>query len=202
MDRRRVAVSGFADRWLAPRALFLLSSVFIPAGGCGVVPFASPFTFPLIAPVAGSNNVAVGPFINGGSMVILNPLAAPALVPGGILIGQPTLEGRWDILGSDGSRTCVTVQESHLSIVILDCTTTAAGRPATITAAPVAAVAGPNVVLTATIVPELFSNETADFTFSGVLQADGTYVGQLRILINQENENEPELFEVPAVMAR
>src|SRR5438552_4862212 len=131
-------------RLLATACAALLSGCVLPPG----VPYA--------LPVAGSSNVAIGGIIPGGAPVVLNPFAPPVIVPGGLLIGLPTLEGRWVLLGQDGARQCVTIQDARISILIQDCAADSTGRSATIREAPQAELSGPELVLSVRYIGELF----------------------------------------------
>lgn len=120
-------------------------------------------------------------------------------VPGGILIGRPTLEGRWIVAAEDGTRLCLTVQESRISILTAACGADGRGLSGRITSAPPAVVAGPTVTLTASFNPFLFDRTEWRMVFTGTLQPDGTYVGSLRM---PGPENEETMLEQAAVLGR
>jgi hypothetical protein len=107
----------------------------------------------------------------------LIPVEEPTVVPGGILIGQPTLEGRWVIADDRGDQYCITIQEGRISVLNDGCLTNGLGFAARITEAPEAAVAGAMVVVTATYNPRIFDDTLERLTFVGSRQQDGTYIG-------------------------
>ncbi len=123
-------------------------------------------------------------------------------VPGGILIGQPTLEGRWVIADEDGMRFCITIQESRISILILECEASNGGQSTRITRAPRAAIAGPSVVLNATFNPFLFESTEFELVFTGDLQPDGAYNGVLRVASPDPDAQQIIVIEQFALLAR
>jgi len=170
--------------------------------GCWVLPPGIPY----VIPIADSSNIAVG-LGPGGNPVVINPFAPSVVVPGGILIGLPTLEGQWILMRQDGSRHCMTIQESRVAILIQDCDAGGIGQAASIREAPQAELAGPQLVLTVGYIGELFSTDVSTLTFTGLLQADGDFAGTLRIRMPNPATNDPSapeeiLVETPAVMAR
>lgn len=120
-------------------------------------------------------------------------------VPGGILIGRPTLEGRWVIASQDGSRVCLTIQEERISILTAACQPDGRGLSGRITSAPPAAIAGPTVTLSATFNPFLFDTTEWRMVFVGDVQPDGTYVGLLRTFVPIDDVT---VLEQAAVLAR
>ncbi|MCG8406780.1 MAG: hypothetical protein MI923_16410 [Phycisphaerales bacterium] len=107
--------------------------------------------------------------------------AGPVPVPGGVLIGLPSLEGQWVLADEFGGRFCLTIQESRISILNDGCRTDGLGFAARINDAPTAAIAGDQLIMTVAYNPEIFSNFEVRLTFTGELQADGSYVGLLRL---------------------
>jgi len=109
------------------------------------------------------------------------PVAPPALVPGGVLLGVPVLDGQWAIADDEGGLFCITIQEGRISIVNNGCLTNGRGFAVRILEAPEAAIAGPHLVISASYNPRLYVDDVDEFTFVGELQPDGTYVGRVTV---------------------
>lgn len=115
----------------------------------------------------------------GGRLLV--PVAPPALVPGGVLIGVPVLDGQWTLAGDEGTRYCITIQEDRISIINDGCLNNGRGFAVRILDAPPAAMAGSYVVLSASYNPRLYVDDVDQFTFVGDLQPDGAYVGRVTV---------------------
>ncbi|MFH1416980.1 MAG: hypothetical protein ABII12_01650 [Planctomycetota bacterium] len=153
----------------------------------------------LVACCAVLGGCGLMPFVGTGATTFAVPMAATTPVPGGILIGIPTLEGEWVIADDEGGRFCLTIQESRVSIINVGCTSDGQGFAARIRESPQAIIAGPNLVITAIYNPRFFETTLARLTFSGVLQPDGTYAGQLQTEV-LEAEDAP--VSRPAILGR
>ncbi len=139
---------------------------------------------------------------------LLVPVAPPALVPGGVLIGVPVLDGQWTLADDEGGRFCITIQEDRISIVNDGCLSNGRGFAVRILDAPEAAIAGPHVVISVSYYPRLYVDDVDEFTFVGELQPDGTYVGRVTIETIRTEVVGPDEFVVEtraergAVLAR
>lgn len=145
----------------------------------------------------------------GGCAVVPFPLAEPEFVPGGLLIGIPSLEGRWVLAEDFGARFCLTIQDGRVSIVNDGCQTDGQGFAAQIIEAPKAAIAGQRLVLSVRYNPRIFDESEVFLSFTGDLQPDGGYVGIVRavgLIVGEPGETlgpqEVVLVEGPAVLAR
>lgn len=145
----------------------------------------------------------------GGCAVVSVPLAEPEFVPGGLLIGISSLEGRWVLAEDFGARFCLTIQDGRISIINDGCSSDGSGFAARIIEAPEAAIAGQRLVIGVRYNPQIFDESQLFLSFTGDLQQDGGYVGFVRVVglvVGEPDETQgPEeivLVEGPAVLAR
>lgn len=119
----------------------------------------------------------------------VNPLVA-ALVP---------LDGQWVLSDIGGGRSCLTIQESRVSIFNRTCSTDPSGFAARIIDAPLIGRAGDTITLTLVYNAQTFSEQEFRTTFAGALQIDGAFQG-MRIdhRIDEEaqdlDEGQPQSF--------
>ena len=97
----------------------------------------------------------------------INPLVA-AVAP---------LDGQWALTNIDGTRSCLTIQELHVSIFARDCGTDPTGFVPRIIDSPEIARAGDTITLTLLYNVEIFSEVTYRTSFSGAMQIDGSFKG-------------------------
>ena len=97
----------------------------------------------------------------------INPLVA-AVVP---------LDGQWVLSDIQGGRSCLTIQESRVSIFNRTCSTNPSGFAARIIEAPLIGRAGDTITMTLVYNAETFSEKVFRTTFSGALQIDGSFQG-------------------------
>lgn len=125
-------------------------------------------------------------------LACLLPLALGACVPG-VLPVLPTvsfvvpvppppaalypLDGRWVLASVDGSRACLVVQESRVSIVNSTCATNGTGFAARILESPLVSRAGQEISLSVTYNPQIFDESVARISFTGTVQSDGGFIG-------------------------
>lgn len=127
------------------------------------------------------------------------------LVPAGVfgrtdvLIGFPTLDGSWVLADVSGRRSCLVVQESRVSIVDATCSSDGRGLAARVAPDSTISKSGDTIVLRVTYTPRIYETATEHFSFTGQIQADGTYKGIRR----DSDSDAPDGFvETAAVLSR
>src|ERR1043166_6197281 len=79
------------------------------------------------------------------------------------------LEGHWVLAGSDGSHSCLVIQESRVSILDLTCSPDGRGNVLKIVSSPVIARAGSSITLTVSFIPNTVEQNPQKLTFVGDL---------------------------------
>jgi hypothetical protein len=109
------------------------------------------------------------------------------------------LDGRWVLSGTDGSRACLVIQESRVSILDLTCSSDGRGVVARITRAPVITRAGSTITLSVSYNPQAFDAAESSLSFSGTLQIDGSFIGTRR---DEQIGSSDGPSTTPAVLSR
>lgn len=109
------------------------------------------------------------------------------------------LDGQWVLAGEDGSRSCLVIQESRVSVLDLTCSSDGRGFVARITSGPVITRAGNTITLTVAYNPRAFDDRAARLTFTGALQIDGSFIGTRR---DEETGSKAEPGVMQAVLSR
>lgn len=109
------------------------------------------------------------------------------------------LDGQWVLAGQDGSRSCLVIQESRVSVLDLTCSTDGRGIAARITNGPVIARAGNLITLIVSYNPRAFDTTESRLSFTGALQIDGSFIGSRR---DEVLDSKTAPNTTPAVLAR
>jgi len=110
------------------------------------------------------------------------------------------LDGQWVLAGTDGSRSCLVIQESRVSIIDLTCSSDGTGAAARMLDEPVISRAGSLITLSVSYNPNSFDTTQAQLTFAGTLQVDGTFVGTRHDVVTGVKKSQTS--DTPAILSR
>jgi hypothetical protein len=113
----------------------------------------------------------VGP---GGIVPIPVVLPVPITTLGANVV---PLDGQWVLTDDVGRSSCLTIQESRVSILNITCSNDPSGFVARVIESPIAARAGNRLTFTVRYNPNTGENREASLTFTGLLQGDATFIG-------------------------
>jgi len=95
-------------------------------------------------------------------------------------VGRLDLDGQWVLANVDGTRSCLVIQESRVSILNLTCSADGRGFVARIISSPPITRAGNTIALSVTYNPLAFDDLQARLAFTGAIQLDGSFLGTRR----------------------
>ncbi len=129
------------------------------------------------------------------------PLPIPIPIPPVPAVLVP-LDGQWTLADTAGVRSCLTIQESRVSIVDTSCSNDGLGLAARIREAPLITRSGQIIVLSVTYNPKTGVDTQSTLVFSGQLQVDGTFVGTRHDETVFPMDDKVTIRDQPAILSR